>query len=132
MIIKSIHYKNFRNFEKEGKIYFDTQGKISIVYGTNGDGKTTLHQLFQWILYGAVNFNKTTTKKLYNLDAAERIRENTGLYVWGEIEFTHNKEEYLVRREWRYEKTSSGNMIHKLEFDDFLFKRKTALTIGLF
>ena len=61
MKIKSIEYQNFRNFEKRGKIYFDTDGKITIVYGTNGDGKTTLHQLFQWILYGRVNFNRTTS-----------------------------------------------------------------------
>ena len=124
MIIKSIHYKNFRNFEKEGKVYFDTTGKISIVYGTNGDGKTTLHQLFQWILYGEVNFNKTTTNKLYNLDVGERIRPNTGLAVWGEIEFTHNEEEYLVRREWKYEKTSAGNIVHKEEYDDFFVQKK--------
>ena len=38
MKIKSIEYQNFRNFEKRGKIYFDTDGKITIVYGTNGDG----------------------------------------------------------------------------------------------
>jgi len=124
VIIKSIHYKNFRNFEKEGRVLFDTSGKLTIVYGSNGDGKTTLHQMFQWILYGDVNFNKTTTKKLYNLDAAEQVRDGAGLAVWGEIEFTHNNEDYLVRREWRYEKTSAGNMMHKSEYDDFFVQKK--------
>ena len=44
-----------------------TDGKVTIIYGKNGDGKTTLHQLFQWIIYGQVKFNKTTTDHLYNL-----------------------------------------------------------------
>lgn len=80
MKIRSIEYQNFRNFEKRGKIFFDTDGKITIVYGTNGDGKTTLHQLFQWILYGRVNFNRTTSgNKLYNLDAGEKL--NIGCFL---------------------------------------------------
>ena len=74
MRIKSIKYSNFRNYEKEGVIQFDTTGKLTIIYGKNGVGKTTLHQLFQWILYERVTFNKTTsTNILYNLDAGEKL-----------------------------------------------------------
>ena len=47
MKIDKIHYYNFRNFDKEGEITFNTDGKVTIIYGTNGDGKTTLHQLLQ-------------------------------------------------------------------------------------
>ena len=61
MRIKSIEYENFRNFMERGKIECSTDGRVTIVYGRNGDGKTTLHQLFQWIFYGQVHFNKTTT-----------------------------------------------------------------------
>ena len=49
-----------------------TDGKVTIIYGKNGDGKTTLHQLFQWIIYGQVKFNKTTTDHLYNLAYEKR------------------------------------------------------------
>ena len=45
MKIDKIHYYNFRNFDKEGEITFNTDGKVTIIYGTNGDGKTTLHVL---------------------------------------------------------------------------------------
>ena len=58
MKIKSIEYYNFRNFAEQGIIEFATDGSMTVIYGTNGDGKTTLHQLFQWILYGKVNFTK--------------------------------------------------------------------------
>ena len=120
MKIKSIEYQNFRNFEKRGKIYFDTDGKITIVYGTNGDGKTTLHQLFQWILYGRVNFNRTTSgNKLYNLDAGERLSIGSFFKTYGKIEFEHSGEEYEVCREWCYYKQSNGNISRKTENDDF-------------
>ena len=59
MKIKSIEFENFRNFKERGKIKFSTDGKVTIIYGKNGDGKTTLHQLFQWIIYDEINFNET-------------------------------------------------------------------------
>lgn len=120
MKIRSIEYHNFRNFEKRGKIYFDTDGKITIIYGTNGDGKTTLHQLFQWILYGRVNFNRTTSgNKLYNLDAGEKLSVGCSFKTYGKIEFEHNGEEYAVCREWCYYKQSSGSITRKTENDTF-------------
>ena len=119
MKIKSVEYQNFRNFNKRGKIYFDTKGKISIVYGTNGDGKTTLHQLLQWILYEKVNFNKTTTNKLYNLEAGDKLSRGNGLFVYGQIEYEHEGKNYLVRRQWYYEKNANDKIIHKQEKDDF-------------
>ena len=47
MKIRKIEYSNFRNFREKGCIEFSTDGKVTIIYGKNGDGKTTLHQLFQ-------------------------------------------------------------------------------------
>ena len=67
MKISKIEYENFRNFREHGEIRCSTDGKVTIIYGKNGDGKTTLHQLFQWVFYGQVHFNKTTTDRLYNL-----------------------------------------------------------------
>ena len=66
MKIKRIEFENFRNFKNRGYIECSTDKKITIIYGKNGDGKTTLHQLFQWVFYGRVHFNQTTTDKLYN------------------------------------------------------------------
>ena len=47
MRIKSVEYENFRNFKERGKIECSTDQKVTIIYGRNGDGKTTFHQLFQ-------------------------------------------------------------------------------------
>ena len=43
MKIISLEYYNFRNFAEQGKIEFATDGSMTVIYGTNGDGKTTLH-----------------------------------------------------------------------------------------
>ncbi|MBD5471461.1 MAG: hypothetical protein HDR20_00685 [Lachnospiraceae bacterium] len=128
MKIKKIKYGNFRNFEKEGEIKFSIDGKVTIIYGTNGDGKTTLHQLFQWILYGKVNFNKTTTPgKLYNLKRGANLSREGSMYVWGEIEFKHENEQYIARREWEYYKQKNDDIVHKQEGDSFYVQKKNSM-----
>ncbi|MCH5259021.1 MAG: AAA family ATPase [Lachnospiraceae bacterium] len=125
MKIKSLKYGNFRNFEKNGEITFATDGKITIIYGTNGDGKTTLHQLFQWILYGQVNFNKTTSAdKLYNLARGQKLSIESSMPVWGQIEFEHNSDNYIVRREWEYYKQRNGEIYHKSSRDEFFVQKQ--------
>lgn len=104
MRIKSIEYENFRNFREHGIIRCSTDGKVTIIYGKNGDGKTTLHQLFQWIFYGQVKFNKTTTDHLYNL-ADEAEKEYGQVFeVMGRIDFEHKKELYSLTRKYIYKK----------------------------
>lgn len=104
MKIKSIEYENFRNFRDYGVIKCSTDGKVTIIYGKNGDGKTTLHQLFQWIIYGQVKFNKTTTDHLYNL-AFEREQEYGDVFaVMGRIDFEHDGSMYSITRKYTYKK----------------------------
>lgn len=104
MKIKSIEYENFRNFKENGKIVFDTSGKVNIVYGKNGDGKTTLHQLFHWIIYDQVHFNKTASDKMYNLELEKELGFNSQFSVIGKMDFEHDGEDYSLRREWIYKK----------------------------
>lgn len=104
MKIKSIEFENFRNFRDFGTIKCSTDGKMTIIYGKNGDGKTTLHQLLQWIFYGQVKFNKTTTDHLYNL-AFESEQEYGAIFeVMGRIDFEHADNQYSVTRKYTYKK----------------------------
>lgn len=131
MKIISLEYYNFRNFAEQGKIEFATDGSMTVIYGTNGDGKTTLHQLFQWILYGRVNFNRTTSAdKLYNLAKGERLTKECSFRVWGQIEFEHLGEEFLVRREWEYYKGKSGDISHKTSGDEFFVQKLSGRGAG--
>ena len=104
MKINKIEFENFRNFRDHGEIRCSTDGRVTIVYGKNGDGKTTLHQLFQWIFYGQVHFNKTTTDRLYNLQFESACSFGDTFQVMGCIDFEHAGEQYSVRRTYIYRK----------------------------
>lgn len=105
MKIKTIEYENFRNFKEHGVIKCSTDGRITIIYGKNGDGKTTLHQLFQWIIYGQVRFNKTTTDHLYNLAYESELPYGQVFNVMGRIDFEHAGNEYSLTRTYTYKKS---------------------------
>ncbi len=109
MKISKVEFENFRNFKEKCCITFPTDGSVTVIYGPNGVGKTTLHQLFQWIFYGEVHFNKTASKEMYNLDYEMEVSANHVFSVWGIIDFEHPNsdgtiEKYSIRREWVYRK----------------------------
>lgn len=129
MKIKNIEYENFRNFKDHGIIKCSTDGKITIIYGKNGDGKTTLHQLFQWIIYGQVKFNKTTTNHLYNLPYESELSYGKVFNVMGRIDFEHAGSEYSLTRTYTYkkgvddsEKIGENLSLQKMD-DDYNWKR---------
>lgn len=121
MKIKSIEYSNFRNFKKQGKVECATDGRVTIVYGKNGDGKTTLHQLFQWILYNDVHFNKTASDKMYNLEFEREASVDKPFTVWGQIDFEHEGITYSARREYTYKKELLSTVKVK---EDFVVRKK--------
>lgn len=129
MRIKSIEYENFRNFREHGIVKCSTDGKVTIIYGRNGDGKTTLHQLFQWIIYGQVKFNKTTSNHLYNLAFEAEQEYGTVFEVMGRLDFEDNNEQYSLTRKIAYkkglddsEKIGEEVSLQKMD-DDYNWKR---------
>lgn len=104
MRITNIEFENFRNFRDHGEIKCSTDGKVTIIYGKNGDGKTTLHQLFQWVFYGQVRFNKTTTDRLYNLQYESECSFGDTFQVMGCIDFEHSGVKYSLKRTYTYKK----------------------------
>ena len=104
MRISKIEFENFRNFRDRGEIEFSTDGRVTIIYGKNGDGKTTLHQLMQWIIYGRTKFNKTATNSLYNLPYEKEIPLNSDFDVTGTMHFIHQGNKYILTRTAHYHK----------------------------
>ena len=116
MKIKSIEYENFRNFRDHGQIRCSTDGKMTIVYGKNGDGKTTLHQLFQWVIYGTIKFNKTATDRLYNLAMESEQPYGAEFNVMGRADFEHDGINYSITRTVTYKKGISDSAVVKEDF----------------
>lgn len=116
MRIKSIEYENFRNFRDHGIIKCSTDGKMTIIYGKNGDGKTTLHQLFQWVIYGNVKFNKTATNRLYNLAMENELPYGSEFDVMGRIDFEHEGVNYSITRTLTYKKNVGDSVVVKEDF----------------
>ncbi len=119
MRISKIEFENFRNFRGHGEIKCATDGKVTIIYGKNGDGKTTLHQLFQWVFYGEVHFNKTTSDTLYNLSFESEQAYNSTFAVMGRIDFEHMDTKYSLTRTiiYRKELDSSSKVNEELELN---------------
>ncbi|USF28186.1 hypothetical protein N510_003145 [Firmicutes bacterium ASF500] len=120
MKISKIEFENFRNFRDHGEFRCSTDGKVTIIYGKNGDGKTTLQQLFQWIFYGQVHFNKTTTDRLYNLQYESECTYGTTFQVMGCIDFEHDGGQYSLQRSHTYKKGLSES--EKIDEDFSLLK----------
>jgi len=129
MKISKIEYENFRNFRDHGEIRCSTDGRVTVIYGKNGDGKTTLHQLFQWVFYGQVHFNKTTTDRLYNLAYESELSYGTTFDVMGRIDFEHCNAYYSCTRIYTYKKGLDDSEKIKEDFtlskmdDDHNWKR---------
>ena len=81
MIVKSLRYKNFRQFKNENTIKFscDRDKNVTIILGNNTFGKTTLLQMFNWCFYNKAIFNDNPyfllnyeiSKKMFNGDTKD-------------------------------------------------------------
>lgn len=104
MRISKLEYKNFRNYRDEGCVEFCTDGRVTIIYGKNGDGKTTMHQLMQWVVYGVTKY-KRSNDILYNTTYASEVPGGSEFDVWGRMHFTHAGENYIIQRTAVYKKS---------------------------
>ena len=104
MKIKKIEIKNFRQFKGQNIIDFNTDGKITVILGDNGTGKTTLMQFFNWVFYGNYYFDNDVNGKLYNLECDNVYSFGTVFSVEGTINFIHEGVDYRLNRTKQYVK----------------------------
>ncbi len=129
MIISKVTFARFRNFKYETTLEFSKDPKkINVVYGLNGEGKTTIHQLFRWLFYGRCNFDparsadKTAREwDLYNARIAKDLQEGQKTSVEASCEFSHLGTAYSLTRVAYYKK-DHGSMVFDGEKLDLLKK----------
>lgn len=91
--------KNFRCYYGESKISFNADGKITLIYGCSGYGKSSLLQFFRWMLYNNYDFGNKDDKPLFNLAAFEECSaKDKAVEVSGQIDFEHLGVSYRLNK----------------------------------
>lgn len=114
MLIKSLRYKNFRQFKGENCISFscDPEKNVTIILGDNTFGKTTLLQMFNWCFYDKAIFNDNPDF-LLNLELSSKMYNGDNpVEVLIEIVLQHEGRDYTITRKQDYLKIN-GKVIHK-------------------
>jgi len=103
VIVKSLAYKNFRQFKGEGKIEFSTDKvkNVTIILGDNTYGKTTLLQMFNWCFYDKAIFNENPDF-LLNLEVSNAMFNGDTEEVYIQIVLEHDNKEYTIYRKQEY------------------------------
>ncbi|TDD89523.1 hypothetical protein E1293_04755 [Actinomadura darangshiensis] len=100
MKLISIELENFRPYQGTQKANFarDPEGNVTVLWGTNGGGKTTLLNAFTWALYGVLSNDVENQNQLINITIWNSASEGTPLTASVTIEFEHGGHFYIVKR----------------------------------
>jgi len=97
MRILSVTLNNFRQFPGENTIELSGADakKVSLIYGTNGGGKTTLLSAIYWCLQGSAPYIKNP-KKLANRHLFDALHENEELEVSVTVKIQDNAGFFVI------------------------------------
>lgn len=89
MVINNIEITNFRCYYGKSSISFNSNGKITLIYGDSGYGKSSLLQFFRWMFYSDPDFGKNDDKPIFNIAAYNECDIGKNVEVSGQIDFEH-------------------------------------------
>lgn len=89
MIINNVKITNFRCYYGTNEISFNANGKITLIYGDSGYGKSSFLQFFRWMFYNDPDFGKNDDKPLFNIAAYNECKVGQNVEVSGQIDFEH-------------------------------------------
>ena len=99
MRISNITIENFRCYYEKNKVSFNNDGKITLIWGDSGYGKSSLLQFFKWMFYDDPDFGLTNDKPLFNMCKYNECSPNDKIRVFGQVDFDHLGEKYSLSRE---------------------------------
>ncbi len=105
MVINSIKITNFRCYYGTSSLSFNANGKITLIWGDSGFGKSSLLQFFRWMFYNDYDFGKNDDKPLYNIASYKEKQAGEFLEVSGQIDFTHLGVSYRLNKSVIYNVT---------------------------
>lgn len=89
MVIHNVKITNFRCYYGTSEISLNSDGKITLIYGDSGYGKSSFLQFFRWMFYNECDFGKTDDKPLFNIAAYNERNVGELVDVCGQIDFEH-------------------------------------------
>jgi DNA sulfur modification protein DndD len=104
MRLSSLRLCNFRQFKGESpEIAFASPGEkpVTVIFGTNGAGKTALLNAFTWTLYGTTSRGFLLPDQVVNKAAIRESKAGDTIEAWVEIKFDHLEHKYVIRRSHR-------------------------------
>lgn len=98
MVIHNVKITNFRCYYGTSSLTFNSDGKITLIYGDSGYGKSSFLQFFRWMFYGDYYFGSTDDKPLFNIAAYNNRRAGENVEVSGQIDFDHLGVSYRLNK----------------------------------
>ena len=99
MIINNIIIENFRCYYGKNELQLNQNGKITLIYGDSGYGKSSFLQFLRWMFYGDFDFGPNNDKPVFNISAFNELGPNQKLKVSGKIDFEHLGVRYSLNKE---------------------------------
>src|SRR5689334_13831272 len=100
MKLIALELTDFRQFRGTQTVHF--AGKeprnVTVVFGANGTGKTTLLNAFTWALYGEFTPDLEHPERPINQRLWDQANVGDELTAEVQLEFQHGDERYMVKR----------------------------------
>lgn len=107
MIIKNITIENFRSYYKESSI--DIGNGLTLIIGSNGDGKTTLFEAVEWLFDIDGSLPKADNKYISKKRISE-LMDSESDYVRVSMTYVNDGSERLIQKSFKFTKSLSGEI----------------------
>ena len=107
MIIKNLTIENFRSYYGENSI--DIGNGLTLIIGSNGDGKTTLFEAVEW-LFDTVGALPKADNKYISKKKISELLDSESAYVKVSMTYVNDGCEKLIQKSFKFTKSSSGEI----------------------
>lgn len=127
--IRRISLTDFGPFKGEQRIEFPPATGVSIIYGENMRGKTTLLNAIRYALFGKVMTRGATQVALHQIGNWETAKENGKYGFKVVLEFEHEGSNYQITREYRL-RSGVTTPQTDIDYQENSFLQKDGIVLG--